>query len=260
MGWWDVVNKRGRMIVKDLLKRNKIIVSIVRALRRLEYRRMARTDARPFNGDHVMARTVDFLLTECDVKFFIETGTYLGQTCRYLASRHPHLPIITIESNPDFFDSAQSVLRRYANVKSILGDSAVTVSQLVQDGIEGLPLFFLDAHWGDYLPLTEEIHSIGLHLTDAIMVIHDFQVPGMDYGFDVCKGQAIGIEMLAANINKSKSYQVYCPIYTYEQAFSILPKPNQQLRGYAIIFQGAWKSAERFAASEHVQWYFLGDL
>jgi predicted O-methyltransferase YrrM len=249
------------MTVKDFLKRNKFSVGIVRELRRIGYRRMARTDARPFNGDQIMTRTVDFLLSGCDVKFFVETGTYLGQTCRYLASRHPHLPIITIESNPDFFDSAQRVLRQYANVKSILGDSAVTVSQLVQDGIEGvIPLFFLDAHWGDYLPLPEEIHSIAHHLTDAIMVIHDFQVPGMDYGFDVCKEQAIGTEMLAANIDKSKNYQIYFPNYTYEQAYAVLPQPNQQLKGYAIIFQGVREVAELFAANEYAQWYVRGDL
>ena len=248
------------MTVKDLLKRNKIIKSTVRAVRRLQYRRMAQAGGRPFNGDQIITRTVDFLLTECDVKSFIETGTYLGQTCRYFASRHPHLPVITVETNPDFFDSSQSVLRQYANVKSILGDSAVTVSQLVQDGIEGLPLFFLDAHWYDYLPLPDEIRSIGHHLTDAIMVIHDFQVSGMDYGFDVCKEQAIGIEMLAANIEKSKNYQIYFPNYTYEQAYAVLPQPNHQLRGYAIVFQGAREAAERLAASEHVQWFVRGDL
>jgi predicted O-methyltransferase YrrM len=248
------------MAAKDLLKRNRIIKSIVRALRRIECKRIARRGGRPFNGDQIMTRTVDFLLTECDVKSFIETGTYLGQTCRYFASRYPHLPVITVESNPDFFDASRSVLRQYANVKSILGDSAVTVSKLVQDGVEGLPLFFLDAHWYDYLPLPDEIRSIGRHLTDAIMLIHDFQVPGMDYGFDVCKGQAIGIEMLAANIDKGKSYQICFPCYTYEQAYGVLPQPTQQLRGYAIIFQGAREAAELFAASEYAQWYVRGDL
>jgi predicted O-methyltransferase YrrM len=248
------------MTVKDFFKRSKTIVSVARALRRLEYKRLARSDALPFNGDQIMTRTVDFLLTECDVKSFVETGTYLAHTCRYLAARHPHLPVITIETNPDFFDSSQRVLSRYSNVKSILGDSAVTVSHLVQDGIEGLPFFFLDAHWYDYLPLPDEIHSIGRHLTDAIMVIHDFQVPGMDYGFDVCKDQAIGTEMLAANIDKSKRYQIYFPNYTYEQAYAVLAHSDHQLRGYAIIFQGAREAAERFAASEHVHWFVRGDL
>ena len=248
------------MTVKDYLKRSKSITSIVRALRRIEYRRMARTVGQPFNSDQILTRTVDFLLTECNVKSFIETGTYLGHTCRYIASRHSHMPVSTVESNPDFFDASQRVLCQYRNVTSFRGDSAVMVSQFVQDGIEGLPLFFLDAHWYDYLPLPDEIRSIGHYLTDAIMVIHDFQVPDMDYGFDVCKGQAIGIELLAANIDKSKNYQIYFPNYTYEQAYSILPQPNQQLRGYAVIFQGARKAAERFAASEYVQWFVRGDL
>ena len=87
------------------------------------------------------------------------------------------------------------------------------------------------------------------------MVIHDFQVPGKDYGFDVCKGQSIGIEMFSANIDKDKRYQIYFPCYTYEQAYGVLPKSNQQLRGYAIVFQGAVDGAEHFANSEYARWY-----
>lgn len=248
------------MTVKDLLKRSKTIVSFVHTLRGFGYRRMARAEGPPFNGDQILTRTVDFLLTGCDVNSFIETGTYLGYTCRYVASRYPHLPVSTVESNPNFFNPSQSVLRQYANVKSILGDSAVTVSQLVREGIKGVPLFFLDAHWYDYLPLPDEIRSIGNNLTDAIMVIHDFQVPGKDYGFDICHGQAIGMKMLIANIDRSKNYQVYFPNYTYEQAYNVRPKLNQQLRGYAIVFQEVGEAAERFAASEHVQWFVRGDL
>jgi len=192
---------------------------------------------------------------ECYVKHFVETGTYLGHTCRNIASHHPYLPITTIESNPDFYNASQIVLQKFSNVKSILGDSAVTVSKIIQDGIEGLPLFFLDAHWYDYLPLPDEIRSIGRHLNDAIMLIHDFKVPNMDYGFDVCKGQSIWIEMLAANIDKDKSYQIYFPCYTYEQAYGVLPKSNQQLRGYAIVFQGAVNISEHLANSEYARWY-----
>jgi predicted O-methyltransferase YrrM len=239
------------MTVKEILKRSKIAKKIVIHYRRIGYRRMVRSEGLPFNGDKILIRMVDFLLTECRVKQFVETGTYLGHTCRYIASHHPYLPITTVESNPDFYNASQIELQKYGNVKSILADSAVTVSKVVQDGIDGLPLFFLDAHWNDYLPLPDEIQCIGKYLNNAIIVIHDFQVPGKDYGFDVCKGQTIGMEMLAANIDKSKNYQVYFPNYTYEQAYSVLPKPNQQLRGYAIIFQGAREAVNRFAKSEY---------
>jgi hypothetical protein len=248
------------MTVKDILKRSRIIKKIVTHYRRIGYRRMARSEGLPFNGDQILTRTVDFLLTECCVKHFVETGTYLGHTCRYIATHHPYLHISTIESNPDFYNASQIVLPKYGNIESILGDSTMSVSRIVQDGIDGLPLFFLDAHWYDYLPLPDEIRSIVNHLSDAIMLIHDFQVPDMDYGFDVCKGQSIGIEMLAANMDKDKSYQIYFPSYTYEQACGVLPKPNQKLRGYAIIFQGAREAAERFATSENVNWYVRGDL
>jgi hypothetical protein len=108
------------------------------------------------------------------------------------------------------------------------------------------------------LHLPDEIQCIGNYLNDAIMVIHDLQVSGKDYGFDVCKGQFIGIEMFSANIDKDKRYQIYFPCYTYEQAYGVLPKSNQQLRGYAIVFQGAVDGAEHFANSEYARWYTHG--
>jgi len=243
------------MTVKDILKRSRIIKEIVTHYRRIGYRRMARSEGTPFNGDQILTRTVDFLLIEYPVKQFVETGTYLGHTCRYIASHHPYLPITTVESNPDFYNASQIVLQKYSNVKSILGDSAMSVSKLAKAGIDGIPLFFLDAHWNGYLPLPDEIQCIGNYLNDAIMVIHDFQVPGKDYGFDVCKGQSIGIEMFSANIDKDKRYQIYFPCYTYEQAYGVLPKSNQQLRGYAIVFQEAVDGAEHFANSEYARWY-----
>lgn len=246
--------------MKESLKRIKIIKNLVRAIRRVEYKRLVRMERMPFDGDRIMTQTIEFLLKNCEIKAFIETGTYVGQTCRYIASQYPHLPITTIENNPDIFDATQSVLRPYSNIKSILGDSAATIAQLMQNGINGLPLFFLDAHWYDYLPLPDEIYSIGQHLADAIMVIHDFNVPNMDYGYDICNGNPIGIEMLVANINKNKNYRVYFPHYTYQQAYNILPKSNQKLRGYAIVFQEAQEAAERFVTSQHIQWYIRGNL
>lgn len=248
------------MTIKVRVKRNPIFRSVMRAIRSPGYRRMARAGGPPFNGDQILTRTVDFLLSECGVKQFIETGTHLGYTCRYFAARHPGLPFLTIENNPDFYDASQTVLRKYQNVKAVLGDSAQVISKLVQTGIHGLPFFFLDAHWYDYLPLPDEIAMIGNQVLDAVMVIHDFQVPSMNYVFDAYKGQSIGIGMLAASINKGKNYQIYFPNYTYERAYNVLPNPDRQLRGYAIVFQGASACAERFVASEHIRWYVRGDL
>jgi hypothetical protein len=46
-------------------------------------------------------------------------------------------------------------------------------------------LFYLDAHWGDDLPLMEELTIIAPNWSESAIVIDDFQVPGdSGYGFD----------------------------------------------------------------------------
>ena len=240
-----------------LYKHSSLMQGLAGAIRRPGYRRTAQAEASPFNGDGLLTRTADFLLTQVGISAFVETGTYLGHTCRYIASRNPHLPVITVESNPDFYDASQTTLGKIANVKAIMGNSAEQIDQIVQRGLpNGLPLLFLDAHWDDFLPLPDEIRSIGMHLTDAIMIIHHFQVPGRDdCGFDICNGQVIGMEMFVSAMAQEKSYALYLPRYSYQDAYGIPPRENQQLRGYAIIFQGAKDAENRFANSECAAWF-----
>lgn len=248
------------MSFKDLLKHNIVARKTIGFLRRLECKRLAKKRGSPFDGDRIISSMVEFLLDDCGVKCFVESGTYLGYTSGFIASRQPNLPVVTIESNPDYFVPSQKVLRKYANVRSVLGDSPTVISELSKNGFKGLPLFFLDAHWYSYLPLPEELRNIGEYLHDAIIIIHDFQVPGKDYGFDVYNGKSIGMEMLSANINKNKSYEIYLPCYSSEQAYGVHPKPHKSLRGYAIIFQEAGEAAKSFASSEYAKWCVRGDL
>jgi len=216
---------------------------------------MSRLDVPPFNGDTQMTEVVEFLI-QCGISSFVETGTYLGHTCKYIASRYPQLPMATIESNPDYFYASQKMLRQYENVQTIKGNSAVEINRLVENGPSGLTLFFLDAHWYNYLPLPDEIKSISLQSSDAILVIHDFQVPGHnEYGFDVCNGKAIGMEMLTSSVDSNKSYTILLPNYTYQDAYGVIPTSSQQLRGYAIVFQGAKEILNKFQQSKLSKYY-----
>ena len=44
--------------------------------------------------------------------------------------------------------------------------------------------FYLDAHWGEHLPLKEEIEVIFTNWNAPVVMVDDFQVPGTDYGYD----------------------------------------------------------------------------
>ena len=244
-----------KSFLKLIYRRSVILPRVVSFIRRPRYCRIAQLATPSFNGDSLMAEVVESLI-QCGVSSFVETGTYLGHTCKHIASSHPQLPVTTIENNPDFFYASQKILRQYANVHAIKGNSAIEIGRLVKNKHSGLTLFFLDAHWYNYLPLPDEIKIISSGLSEAIMVIHDFQVPGHnDYGFDICNGKAIGMEMIATSVDSNKSYTVFLPNYTYQDAYGVSPTSKQQLRGYAIVFQGAKEICRKFQQSKLSQYY-----
>jgi hypothetical protein len=244
-----------KSLLKPIYKRSVVLPRVMSLIRRPRYRRMARLDAPPFNGDRRMAQVVEFLI-QCGVSSFVETGTYLGHTCRHIASSHPQLSVSTIESNPDYFYASQTVLRHYTNVHAISGDSAVEIDRLVKNRNSGIILFFLDAHWYDYLPLPDEIRSISSNLSEAILVIHDFQVPGRkDFKFDTCNGRTIGMEMLRESLVEGRLIHIFLPNYTYADAYGV-PAPNgKQLCGYAIVFLGMLEVVNFLAESKYGRWY-----
>ena len=251
-----------KLALRPLYRRSTTFQFVVRALRRPGIFRAAKADGPPFIGDVCLRQTVEYILAEGGITQFVETGTYLGHTCRYVAARYPTLPVITLESNADFFAASRSVLRRFQNVTQLYGNSARTLQQALQNGlIQGCPLFFLDAHWYDYLPLPEEIQSIGKYLGQAVVLIHDFQIPGWpEFGFDVCNGIAIGPELLQAAQAADKTYDVFFPRHSAADAYPALPQLAPPLRGFALVFQGMPDAAAQFAQSEHAVRYMRQSL
>lgn len=229
-----------KRVVKPLYNRSKLLQKIYH---KRKLTKAAQSQVAPFIGDRVLLKTTETLISCGNVSQFIETGTYMGHTCRYIALHHPTLRITTLENNQDFFEASRTVLGTLMNVQQRLGDSAEVLEQMLANGeidtASGVPLFFLDAHWDDYLPLPNEIQSIGRHLSKAIVVIHDFQIPGRDdYGFDAYHDQAIGIQMLTAALVQGNQYELFLPRYSLQDAFGERPSEGQRLRGYALLFQG----------------------
>jgi predicted O-methyltransferase YrrM len=253
----DLFGSLIKPLVKSVYSRSPVFQSAMFLIRRPGCRRMARAQGLPFNGDKYLIDLTEFLI-QCGVTTFVETGTYLGHTCRYIAYRHPELSVITVESNPNYFDASKTVLKSYSNVRVIKGDSAKEIERFVKYNRLGLTLFFLDAHWYDFLPLPDEIRKISTYKSKAILIIHDFQVPGRsDLGFDTYKGQVIGIEMLYQSLIKGRTYHVFLPNYTYIQAYANPVSAGKELRGYAIVFIDAPEALDEFAKSEYGRWFTL---
>ena len=120
---------------------------------------------------------------------FIETGTFKGDT---IFACEPYFnKLYTIEFSEKYYNNTKN---KYSGSKInfILGDSAVVFESLLPIITEKC-IFFLDGHWsGDDTghstkdcPLVEEIsHINNLFTNDAIIIVDDFRLFGLDKSID----------------------------------------------------------------------------
>lgn len=136
--------------------------------------------------DSVFAREVVSLINEHECTSIVETGTYCGDTTRFLALEFPDIPVFTCEINGLFYAKALARLKDVKNVTAELSDSTSFLAALAASGRLGArPFFYLDAHWYENNPLRDELSIIIAAGFPSVVVIHDFEVPGRpEFGFD----------------------------------------------------------------------------
>lgn len=115
----------------------------------------------------------------------VETGTYRGTTTLYMRAA-TGLPVVTVEASPHQvgYCRARFLLRRGIRLED--GDSRSFLRRQLKAGrIEGVQFIYLDAHWGEDLPLADEVQIIRASGCRAVVMVDDFQVPGdVGYGYD----------------------------------------------------------------------------
>lgn len=138
----------------------------------------------------------------------IETGTYMGSSTPYLASMVSK-KMYTIEIDQRISKLASERFQKnHPKSKIILltGDSVVEITKILStlDSRSERVLAYLDAHWYDNVPTTQEIQALINWGGPWIAVIDDFKVPfDPGYKFDVYGELEIGINILpmSAEIN-----------------------------------------------------------
>jgi hypothetical protein len=138
----------------------------------------------PFNGQRFRQRIFKDLVSTLDFKAIVETGTFRGTTTAFLAESG--LPVYTVEVNPRF--------HAYAALRLLWRPSVHVIHDDTRDFLKRLAtaprfprsrvFFYLDAHWYDDLPLSEELELIFATWSEAVVMVDDFQVPGTEYGYD----------------------------------------------------------------------------
>jgi cephalosporin hydroxylase len=183
---------------------------------RISYYRFYRTidpSAQAFNKQDRRKEQFDAMLKVLSPVALIETGTYMGDSTIFFAQMG--LPVYSFEAVARNYGIASERVRWEKNVTLYKTDSreglrAILTKQLVEKLDQPL-FFYLDAHWFDDLPLSDELDIILERCTQPIIMIDDFRVvddPG--YVFDDYGSNGIlDIPYIAKHVLKHKLIMLY---------------------------------------------------
>jgi hypothetical protein len=139
----------------------------------------------PFNNQRYRQLIFFELLYHLPLEAIIETGTYRGTTTALFAATS--LPVFSSEINPRFYYYAKLRLLLTKNEVTIHNsDSRAFLCNLSKERhlTNRTVFFYLDAHWGEDLPLHEELQTIFDNWQAPVVMIDDFCVPDSQYRFD----------------------------------------------------------------------------
>jgi predicted O-methyltransferase YrrM len=143
---------------------------------------------------------------------FIETGTWIGLNAD-IVSKHFD-KVISFEVNQEFYQKALENNINNQNVELIFGNSGEVLKNYIN--CEENTIFFLDAHWGEYWPLLDELETIAALQIQPVIIIHDFYVPDMNgnakFDYDKYGQQPLDLEYVKEKIQKifPDGYTHYC--------------------------------------------------
>lgn len=154
----------------------------------------------PWNGDGYLAAEVLRLKAAHGLACAIETGTCLGSTAMWLSEYFDG--VWTYEVNKDYWAIACHRLGDSDNVWPILNDSVRGLKNTIV-GFHAPFLLWADAHWGEHCPLLDELEAIAAAKVKPCIIIHDFQVPGTDFGFDkMPDGRPFNLDLIRDHLNR----------------------------------------------------------
>lgn len=142
-----------------------------------------------FEGDIIAKDKFKSIVEEHNLHTIIETGTYRGATTMHFSNWV--VKVFTVENNEENYNYSKLILGSLENVQIYLGSSEKVLSNILSNMDKKSPkknkfLCFLDAHWGAYNPLLDELKAIAESGLKPIIAIHDFKVPEHpELGFDV---------------------------------------------------------------------------
>jgi hypothetical protein len=118
------------------------------------------------------------LKSDANIEYFVETGTFNGESCAWAAGYFEKVK--TIEAYQPLFEAAVGRFAPHSNVEVIFG-SSIDALPAILSNLRAPALFWLDAHWSgegtggedNECPLVSELEIILKHRTDHILLVDD---------------------------------------------------------------------------------------
>lgn len=112
-----------------------------------------------------------------DLKVFVETGTYYGNTAAAVSRFFEK--VYTVEKSEKIYQMAKNNLKTYSNVNLLLGDSRDFLKDILEK--EDSVLLWLDAHWSggetygenDECPIIEELEVVFKSKKKKVIMVDD---------------------------------------------------------------------------------------
>lgn len=150
-------------------------------------------------NDPIAAKKFKDMAKTYGIKTVVETGTYLGDSTLQFAKYVPY--VYTVEINQEYYIKAANRVCAEKTLNKKLGviylhhgNSPDFISYVIGRIFEPV-CFYLDAHWRTYWPLKDELKAIK-GKPNSFIIIHDFKVPGKDWGYDIWQGQENSYEYI----------------------------------------------------------------
>jgi hypothetical protein len=167
--------------------------------------------AQALNGQYKRLEFFLNLLRIVKPTVLIETGTYLGSSTILFAQFVSK--IYTIESEQKYFDLSQKrfLNLKLSNIEGILGNSELSLELIlkkISPDSKQVLVAYLDAHWYEQIPTTQELSQLAEWGGPFIALIDDFKVEDdLGYYFDEYDSVTIGLNL----IPKSKDLFLFYP-------------------------------------------------
>jgi len=188
-----------------------------------------------FHGDKYLLSLVDDVMIKVDA--FIETGTNVGSTARYVASAYAQTPVFSCEPASEAFKVARQTVGGLKNAH-LYNMSSPDFLYHIYDELMVLKLlknlFFLDAHgYGYHWPVRDEVKFVTDRFERSVVIIDDFQVPGKpEFRYHTYDNQQCNFSFIKDSLARGRQYWVIYPSYTEHTS------PHHPLVGYVVIAFG----------------------